>query len=62
MTQFSAKSPCISVCVLDEEDVCTGCFRTAGEITQWTKLTEDQRREVNARAAARSRQNNPFAG
>lgn len=61
MNQPSAKSPCIAVCVLDEDDVCTGCFRTANEITQWTRLTEDQRRKVNAQAAARSRKNNPFA-
>lgn len=40
------KSPCISVCALDEQDVCTGCQRTAVEITQWGRMSDDQRREV----------------
>lgn len=29
------QSPCVSVCALDENDVCLGCFRTAEEITDW---------------------------
>ncbi|MBD8474226.1 DUF1289 domain-containing protein [Pseudomonas sp. CFBP 8770] len=40
------KSPCISVCALDEQDVCTGCQRTAVEITQWGRMSDDQRRDV----------------
>lgn len=28
-------SPCVSICALDEQDICTGCQRTAGEITRW---------------------------
>ncbi|MBD8483013.1 DUF1289 domain-containing protein [Pseudomonas coleopterorum] len=40
------KSPCISVCALDEDDVCTGCQRTAVEITQWGRMNDDQRRDV----------------
>jgi len=40
------KSPCISVCALDEDDVCTGCQRTAVEITQWGRMSDEQRRDV----------------
>lgn len=40
------KSPCISVCALDEGDVCTGCQRTAVEITQWGRMSDEQRRDV----------------
>lgn len=40
------KSPCISVCVLDVDDVCEGCYRTAAEITEWTVLDEVGKREV----------------
>ena len=29
------KSPCVSVCALDEQDICIGCQRTAAEITLW---------------------------
>jgi predicted Fe-S protein YdhL (DUF1289 family) len=39
-------SPCVSVCLLDEADVCTGCFRTADEITDWNELDDDARRSV----------------
>ena len=39
-------SPCVSVCLLDEQDVCTGCFRTAQEITDWFGLDDEARRAV----------------
>ncbi|MBD2860170.1 DUF1289 domain-containing protein [Spongiibacter sp. KMU-158] len=39
-------SPCISVCVLDEQDICTGCFRNVQEITEWSVLSNEARREV----------------
>ena len=40
------KSPCVYVCALDEQDICTGCQRTASEITRWGKMSDDERREV----------------
>jgi predicted Fe-S protein YdhL (DUF1289 family) len=39
-------SPCVSICVLDEKDVCQGCFRTAVEITDWLALDNDTRRKI----------------
>ena len=39
-------SPCVSVCLLDSQDVCVGCFRTADEITDWIMLDDGSRREV----------------
>ena len=57
---FKVKSPCISVCVLDEDDVCTGCYRTAKEITFWSRMSNEEKREVLAHADKRSRINNPF--
>ena len=47
------KSPCISVCVLDDDDVCMGCFRTANEITDWFMASDDEKREVLRRARER---------
>jgi len=41
-------SPCISVCALDEQDICTGCQRTAAEITRWGRMNNDERRAVLA--------------
>ncbi|NVL30544.1 DUF1289 domain-containing protein, partial [Pseudomonas syringae pv. actinidiae] len=31
------RSPCVSICALDEQDICTGCQRTVSEITQWSR-------------------------
>ncbi len=54
------KSPCISICALDEEDVCQGCYRTAHEITQWTTYTNDERRQVMVAVLERAKKKNPF--
>jgi predicted Fe-S protein YdhL (DUF1289 family) len=40
------KSPCISICVLNEEDICEGCYRSAQEITDWTELSNPQKEQV----------------
>ncbi|MDX1504675.1 MAG: DUF1289 domain-containing protein [Spongiibacter sp.] len=39
-------SPCISVCALDNNDVCTGCYRNLREISDWSAMSNAQRREV----------------
>lgn len=49
-------SPCIKVCVLDARSVCVGCGRTIDEITQWSRLTEEQRRLVVDQAQQRRRE------
>ena len=46
-------SPCISVCALDSEDVCIGCYRSADEITDWFMASADDKRAIIARAEAR---------
>jgi len=40
------RSPCISVCVLDENDICDGCYRSAQEITDWIELSIPQKKAV----------------
>lgn len=46
MTDRQLVSPCVSICALDEEDICVGCFRTGGEISIWGLLSNDEKREV----------------
>jgi predicted Fe-S protein YdhL (DUF1289 family) len=46
-------SPCISVCMLDEQDVCLGCYRSADEITDWFMASADEKHRIIARAASR---------
>ncbi|MGV6806979.1 MAG: DUF1289 domain-containing protein [bacterium] len=54
-------SPCISICALDENDVCVGCYRTAKEIREWLLMEDDERMEVLEKSAERAREKNPFA-
>jgi predicted Fe-S protein YdhL (DUF1289 family) len=36
----------VSICALDDDDICTGCQRTVAEITRWGRMTNDERRAV----------------
>lgn len=49
------RSPCVSICALDESDVCIGCQRTGDEILRWTSMTDDQRRDVLRKVAEREK-------
>lgn len=53
-------SPCVSICALDEDEVCTGCYRTADEITDWFLASNEEKRAIIARAAARRDAASPF--
>jgi uncharacterized protein len=53
MSEVEPRSPCISVCVLDEQDICMGCYRSAAEITDWFMATDEQKRETLRLARAR---------
>ena len=46
-------SPCVSICALDEDDICVGCFRTGNEISYWGRLDADGQREVLRRCNER---------
>ena len=41
-------SPCVNICALDDDDLCTGCQRSVAEITRWSRMTNPERREVLA--------------
>ncbi|UFH48598.1 DUF1289 domain-containing protein [Pseudomonas sp. KNUC1026] len=49
------RSPCVSICALDEQDLCLGCQRTASEISRWGRMSNDERRQVLAQLAERAR-------
>jgi predicted Fe-S protein YdhL (DUF1289 family) len=34
-------SPCLSICTLDEDNVCMGCLRTLAEVRDWALLSPD---------------------
>ncbi|MCW8196197.1 DUF1289 domain-containing protein [Proteobacteria bacterium 005FR1] len=56
----SPKSPCISVCALNEDDVCVGCFRSGQEISRWGNLSADEKKKVLQRAGERRKSTQRF--
>ena len=36
-------SPCVSICALNEDDVCVGCYRTSDELTRWWGMTNAEK-------------------
>jgi predicted Fe-S protein YdhL (DUF1289 family) len=46
-------SPCIDICRLDAQELCIGCRRTIGEISEWSRASEARRREILRGLAAR---------
>ncbi|MBK6509255.1 MAG: DUF1289 domain-containing protein [Haliea sp.] len=53
MSDTTPKSPCISICVLDDDDICMGCYRSAQEITDWFMASDEQKNEVLRKARER---------
>ena len=53
MNSDDPASPCISVCVLDVNDICMGCYRSAAEVTDWFMASVDEKREILKRARER---------
>ncbi len=48
------ESPCNKTCVIHPEArLCVGCLRSIDEITTWSRLTPDRRREIMAELPAR---------
>ncbi|MFT4766841.1 MAG: putative Fe-S protein YdhL (DUF1289 family) [Oleispira sp.] len=47
------KSPCVSICCLNEEDVCLGCYRSCDEICKWGAMDNEQRNDVMKKVAER---------
>jgi len=46
-TRDEIESPCVRICVVHPEArICTGCFRTIDEISKWSKMSREDRREI----------------
>ncbi|MGB3809612.1 MAG: DUF1289 domain-containing protein [Parvibaculum sp.] len=46
-------SPCIDICELDPNGICTGCARTVREVACWGALSEADRRDIMSELPAR---------
>jgi predicted Fe-S protein YdhL (DUF1289 family) len=53
MSKPSPQSPCISVCALDENDICMGCYRSAEEITDWFMASDEEKYRILERVRER---------
>jgi predicted Fe-S protein YdhL (DUF1289 family) len=51
--ELEPSSPCVSICILDENDICTGCYRSAGEITDWMMASPEKKRAILTRVEKR---------
>ncbi len=53
-------SPCVSICVLNDEDICVGCYRSGTEISRWGHMNNAEKRDVHTSMQQRARKLNPF--
>lgn len=49
------RSPCVSICALDNDDICIGCHRSGDEITRWTQMDHEERLHVLQNVAEREK-------
>ena len=43
------ESPCVRVCVIHPATrICTGCLRSIDEITRWSQMSPEERRQIMA--------------
>ena len=47
----TCRFPCVSLCALDEDDLCVGCQRSADEIRRWGQMNNEERRRYCSVAA-----------
>jgi uncharacterized protein len=48
-------SPCVKLCVVHpEERICVGCYRSLDEISNWSRMTHEDRAVLMAELPARA--------
>jgi uncharacterized protein len=60
VSENEPQSPCVSICVLDDDDICAGCFRSAEEITDWFMATAEEKQAILKRTQERREASNPI--
>lgn len=48
-------SPCVNVCLLNNDDICVGCYRTGKEISLWGRMSVADQKDVLRKVAAREK-------
>jgi len=52
-TRSTVESPCVSICELNEQDICLGCGRSLDEVGAWLTASEEEKRQILLRAEER---------
>ena len=60
MSDTEPRSPCVSICALDVDDICIGCYRSADEVTDWFLADKEEKEAILERARERMRLANPI--
>lgn len=42
------RSPCVGICQIDHQQICTGCHRSLDEIGRWSIASNDEKRSILA--------------
>ena len=51
------QSPCVRICVIHPAArICTGCMRSIDEITNWSKMSAQERQDIMAELPGRTGQ------
>lgn len=53
MEDGSVESPCVRICRLNADEVCVGCGRNLEEITDWSRLSDEEKLAVWAKLPER---------
>lgn len=53
MSESEVESPCVGICVVDEEDICEGCGRSMDEIAGWLRMSTLERKQALRLSRAR---------
>ncbi|WP_292041937.1 MULTISPECIES: DUF1289 domain-containing protein [unclassified Brevundimonas] len=53
-------SPCVMVCAVDgASGLCLGCYRTLGEIAEWSRMGEENRQKIMQELPSRAERIDP---
>jgi uncharacterized protein len=53
MANNSIKSPCINICCLNINNICSGCYRSLEEIAQWSGASDSEKKTILDRTLER---------
>ncbi|MDN2664540.1 DUF1289 domain-containing protein [Psychromonas sp. 14N.309.X.WAT.B.A12] len=49
-------SPCVGRCCLNNQDICTACYRSLTEITEWSQASDSEKQIIINNISSRRQQ------